>query len=127
MDVHDAAKCAAFTTGDIALNAEYTKLTTKMKYTYATAEPTATQVEDLIYGKLVKFGISYSATCTGSVFTLACTDPIFTDQEHTFAARPAVPVPDPTSTPTPTVDGATAVTTMGSVLAAVSLFALAAW
>lgn len=119
MATHDAAKCAAFTTGDIALNAEYTKLTTKMKYTYATAEPTATQVEDLIYGKLVKFAISYSATCAGEPPLTACTDPIFTDQEHTFAARPAVP--------TPTVDGATAVTTMGSVLAAVSLFALAAW
>lgn len=82
------------------------KLTAKITYLYAATTPAQAAVEDLFEGIEVKFGVNYLGTRTTA--------------HHMF--------PDPDAVvPTGTIDGATAVTTMGSVLAAVSLFALAAW
>lgn len=97
-------RCKAFAQDDWAYTNPRTMLTTNLTYNYEATTPKQADVENLFNGKTVKFFVKYQLETV-------------VDDTVTFpaAAVPVVPA------------GATAVTTMGSVLAAVSLFALAAW
>ena len=95
----------------INLYTDNTRLDTEMWYRYGAATPNEAAVEDLFYGKTIKTSVKYLNEAA-------------VDEDYTFPARPApTPAPDAPAAPA----GATGVTTMGSVLAAVTLFALAAW
>lgn len=92
---------AVATDTDFVFDAAATKLTVKVTHKHATTTPAQAAAENLFVATTAKFFVNY----IDEAQVLA---------DHFFPGAE-----------TPAIDGAT--TTMGSVLAAVSLFALAAW